>query len=74
MEIKRPKKFGGDITLGSYEDLKNVYSQGKLHPMDLKSAVSSYLNELLDPVREKLAKNNTAHKLMQDIKTFNVTG
>jgi len=69
IEIKRPEKFGGDLSIESYEDLKSMYSQGKIHPMDLKSAVSDYLNQLLEPVREKLEKNKTAQKLLKEITT-----
>ena len=39
IEIKRDKKFGGDLKIKNYEELEKIYSDGKLHPMDLKNAV-----------------------------------
>ena len=71
--VERPEKFGGNMELNSYDELVSVYSEGKLHPMDLKNTVAKYLNELLDPVREKLKHNHHAQKLYDEIKTFQVT-
>ncbi len=73
IEIKRAEKFGGDLIVTSYDELEKIFAQGKLHPMDLKSAVASYLNELLDPVRLYFEKNNKAKELMEKIKKFEVT-
>ena len=73
LKIERPKKFGGNLNVHSYEDLEKIYSQGKLHPMDLKTAVSSHLNKLLEPVRKKLKNNKVAQKLEKEISTFIVT-
>ena len=52
--IERPEKFGGDITYSSYEDLEKDYLKSKVHPMDLKTAVSEEVNKLLDPIRKKM--------------------
>ena len=71
--VERPEKFGGNIELNSYNELVDVYSQGKLHPMDLKTMVTKYLNELLEPVRKKLGSNEVAQKLYEEIKKFEVT-
>jgi tyrosyl-tRNA synthetase len=57
MKIERPAKFGGDIEFTSTEELKAVYSEGKLHPMDLKAAVGRELCDILRPSREFFAKN-----------------
>jgi len=57
MKIERPAKFGGDIEIASTEELKSVYSEGKLHPMDLKAAVGRELCDLLRPSREFFEKN-----------------
>ncbi|HJJ55426.1 MAG TPA: tyrosine--tRNA ligase [Methanocorpusculum sp.] len=45
--IKRPDKFGGNVEYNSYSELETDYSNGKIHPMDLKSACSDTLIELL---------------------------
>lgn len=54
--IERPEKFGGNLKL-TQEELLEMYSNGDLHPMDLKNAVSSRLIEILEPVREYLKSN-----------------
>lgn len=50
-EIKRPEKFGGDVEFEDYESLEKNYSVGKLHPLDLKNAVSEYLEKIIAPIR-----------------------
>jgi tyrosyl-tRNA synthetase len=57
LKIERPQKFGGDIEMKDAEELKRVYSEGKLHPMDLKNAVARELCDMLKPSREYFAKN-----------------
>ncbi|WP_042708124.1 tyrosine--tRNA ligase [Methanobrevibacter wolinii] len=54
--IERPEKFGGNLEL-TKEELIKVYSEGNLHPMDLKNGISNYMIELLRPVREYMEKN-----------------
>ncbi len=54
MEIKRPEKFGGNLTFETYNDLMMAYSEGKLHPMDLKNGVADAIAEILAPAREYL--------------------
>lgn len=71
--VERPEKFGRNLDINSYDELVSVYSEGKLHPMDLKNTVAKYLNELLDPVRKKLEHNHNAQKLYEEIKSFQVT-
>ena len=57
LEVKRPSKFGGDVEFSSYEELKEAYKAGKLHPMDLKSATASSLAEMLGPSRKYFEKH-----------------
>ncbi|MBI4036060.1 tyrosine--tRNA ligase [Candidatus Daviesbacteria bacterium] len=52
LEIKRPEKFGGNITYTSYEDLEKDYAAKNLHPQDLKMAVAEWLINKLEPVRK----------------------
>ena len=51
-DAEREKKFGGDIRFNSYEELEKAFINKKLHPMDLKNAVSNYLIDILKPVRK----------------------
>ena len=53
--IERPEKFGGNLEL-SKEELIKIYSEGNLHPMDLKNAITNYMIEFLRPVREYMNK------------------
>lgn len=52
LTIERPDKFGGRLELTDAEELKEIYQQGKLHPMDLKTAAAEALVEMLEPVRK----------------------
>ncbi|MGA9100143.1 MAG: tyrosine--tRNA ligase [Methanotrichaceae archaeon] len=52
--VKRPAKFGGDVTYEKYEDLEPAFVSGAMHPQDLKKACAEYMIEILRPVREKM--------------------
>jgi tyrosyl-tRNA synthetase len=54
LTVKRPAKFGGDRTFGTYEEMAAAYGKGEVHPMDLKATAAEYLVEVLRPVRERL--------------------
>ena len=55
--VERPAKFGGTVEFSTYEELASSYKGGKLHPMDLKNAVSSSLSKLLEPSRKYFEKH-----------------
>ncbi len=57
MKIERSAKFGGDIEIQNAAELKTIYVEGKLHPMDLKNAVARELCDLLKPSRDYFEKN-----------------
>ena len=73
LEIKRPEKFGGDVSIESYSDLEKSYVSGKIHPADLKAAVAEKLNELIEPVRKHFATNAKAKRLLEQVRGFEVT-
>jgi tyrosyl-tRNA synthetase len=52
--VKRPPKFGGDSTYQSYAEMEKAFVSGTMHPQDLKKSCSSYLIEILKPVREHI--------------------
>ena len=56
LEIKRPEKFGGNITYTLYNDLKKDFASGKIHPLDLKNSVADSLIDILKPAREHFEK------------------
>jgi tyrosyl-tRNA synthetase len=49
--IERAEKFGGNLSLGSFEEFSALYTQGKIHPMDLKAAVARYVDIMISPAR-----------------------
>ncbi|MBU2519792.1 MAG: tyrosine--tRNA ligase, partial [Nanoarchaeota archaeon] len=51
--IKRPEKFGGDLSYNDYKLLERDYLEKKLHPQDLKTAVAEEVNEMLEHVRKR---------------------
>jgi tyrosyl-tRNA synthetase len=56
LDIKRPSKYGGDVTFYSFEELAETYAKGELHPLDLKNGVSEAVIKLLEPVAEYFEK------------------
>ncbi len=73
LKIQRPAKFGGDLTIGSYKELENIFSKKELHPLDLKNAVARDINELIAPVRKHFEKNKKAKKLYSVVKNLKIT-
>jgi tyrosyl-tRNA synthetase len=67
LAIKRLAKYGGTLELQSYGELEKAYLEGKLHPLDLKEAVTEALVEILKPVRDYFAKNPQPLEAMKKI-------
>ena len=68
IEIKRPEKFGGNLEIQNYQELENIYKQGKLHPMDLKKMVAEQLIEMLKPAREYFEKEPELLEIFKETK------
>ncbi|TFH11608.1 MAG: tyrosine--tRNA ligase, partial [Candidatus Thorarchaeota archaeon] len=66
--IRRNEKFGGDLEFTSIDDFEKQYSDNKLHPVDVKQAVSDYLIELLEPARKYFEKHQDILQAVE--KTF----
>lgn len=66
MDIERPDKFGGDISYGSYEELEADFGQKKLHPGDLKGAVSRYLVKIVAPIRDSVSLSDELRETIQN--------
>jgi tyrosyl-tRNA synthetase len=54
--VDRPEEYGGDLEYGTYEALAADLESGDLHPADAKSALATYLDELIAPGRKRLAE------------------
>ena len=67
IHIKRPEKFGGNVSFGSYSDMEESYLSGKLHAMDLKNAVAESLADVLAPTREYFVKKPENLKRIREI-------
>jgi tyrosyl-tRNA synthetase len=57
LDIERPQKYGGPVRVETAAELKKIYSEGKLHPADLKQAVAEGIVELFEPVRRYFEKH-----------------
>jgi len=51
-KLERPRKYGGDVTFESYEELEKMFKEKKIHPQDLKLNISRELTKILEPVRK----------------------
>ena len=71
--IERPSKFGGDLTISGYAELKKLYMDKKIHPMDLKNTAAKYIESMVAPVREHFEKNSKAKALYEEVKGYQVT-
>ncbi|MFC1803753.1 tyrosine--tRNA ligase [Thermoproteota archaeon] len=67
LNIERPAKYGGDISFQNYEELAKTYSNGDLHPLDLKTWVSAAITKLLAPVEEYFNKKPENLRKMKEL-------
>lgn len=73
LNISRPEKFGGNISLKSYKELEEQFANKEIHPMDLKTSVAAALDELIQPVRTHFEKNPEAKALLEKVRSYTVT-
>ncbi|MBI4010356.1 MAG: tyrosine--tRNA ligase [Candidatus Aenigmarchaeota archaeon] len=71
--VERPSNYGGNVEFHNYEKLEGEFREGKLHPADLKNAVSKGLSDILDPVRRYFEKNREAKELFEFMKRERIT-
>ena len=72
LEIKRDKKYRGNITYNSYEQLEKDFADKKLHPLDLKNAVSDSLIKILQPARKHFSKGKPK-KMLEELNKLIIT-
>jgi tyrosyl-tRNA synthetase len=68
--IKRPEKFGGNLIVKNYEELKNLYLKKEIHPLDLKNTIAEYIDELLEPIRKHFKSSKKAKELEKQVLSF----
>ncbi|KAG0563355.1 hypothetical protein KC19_8G023900 [Ceratodon purpureus] len=72
-EVSRDEKNGGKKIYKDIEELKKDYTEGLLHPGDLKPALSAGLNKILQPVRDHFKNDPKAKDLLKTVKSYKVT-
>jgi len=73
MLIERKAEYGGNSRYTTYADLERDYAEGKIHPGDLKPALSKALNRMLQPVRDHFRSNPEARRLLELVHSYQVT-
>lgn len=73
IDIKRPEKFGGNVSYKNYGDLLKDYENKSLHPLDLKNTVIELLDEVISPVRTHFEKDKNAKELLEKVQSFKIT-
>jgi tyrosyl-tRNA synthetase len=67
VEIDRPQKYGGNLRFTDFDELEKEYSQGNIHPLDLKNAVAEGLVAILEPVRREFKERPEMLRRMQEL-------
>jgi tyrosyl-tRNA synthetase len=73
VKIERPEKFGGNLSFKTYEEMEKTFSEKQVHPMDLKATLSKLLDQLIEPVRRHFEQDPEAKKLLEQVRSFQVT-
>ena len=71
--LLRPEKFGGNLTVTSYAELRDLYLEKKIHPLDLKMSIAHAIDVLISPVREHFTTDKKAKALHEAVKSYAVT-
>lgn len=69
--VSRKPEDGGDQTYTSYAEVEADFASGKLHPGDLKPALTKAINTLLQPVRDHF-KTGEPNKLLKTVKAYKI--
>ena len=71
-EIKRPEKFGGNVTYKRMDEIVADYASGDLFPLDLKNSLAEWLIEKLTPARAYFEKEEHKQALVKMKKLMGV--
>ncbi|CAI5737919.1 unnamed protein product [Peronospora destructor] len=63
---------GAEKTFAAYQELEDAFVARQVNGVDLKTALTNYLNEILEPVREHFGKGE-AQELLVKVRSFRVT-
>uniref|UniRef100_M4BB24 tyrosine--tRNA ligase n=1 Tax=Hyaloperonospora arabidopsidis (strain Emoy2) TaxID=559515 RepID=M4BB24_HYAAE len=70
--LERSEKNGGNLTFTTYEELEAAFASEKVHPADLKPCLTTYINGLLEPVRQHFA-SGPLKTMLSSIKKLKVS-
>jgi len=73
LDISRSVKYGGNLEIGSYQELEKLYREGKIHPLDLKNGVAEAVDKLIQSIRRHFEKNKKAKELLKVVKAAEIT-
>ncbi len=73
LKVEREQRYGGDVVYESYEQLRDDYVSGRLHPLDLKRAVARALDDLIAPIRRHFETNSRAVELYEFVRSREIT-
>lgn len=73
MLLVRPEKWGGNVNYDNYETLEKDFVEGKISAADLKPSVALALNQLIEPVRQHFKNDPYARRLLELVRSFQVT-
>ncbi|CAM6094400.1 unnamed protein product [Calypogeia fissa] len=71
--VERGEQNGGTTIYKTADQLHQDYLSGALHPGDLKSALITALNKILQPVRDHFKNNAEARELLKKVKSYKVS-
>ena len=64
---------GSTVSYTAYGDFEADYASGKIHPGDLKPAVTAAINSILEPVRQHFETDPAAKKLLAQVRAYKTT-
>ena len=73
VEVPSASENAAPTRYESYEALEADYVAGRVHPGDLKAALVTGLNAILQPVRDHFTKDAAAAELLRKVKSYKVT-
>ncbi len=56
------------VLYSTYETLEAEYKAGKVHPKGLKDALTGWINDILQPIRDHFTNDPAAHELFEEVK------
>lgn len=64
--IKRPEKYGGDISYSNYEQLEKDFKSKKIHPLDVKNALAEEISSILKEIQKDKSLFELSNKAYPD--------